>query len=94
MTKPPLAMSAQEARDLVAALTAENAALAAKVNCPRHAAQVIIDEVLQKPCHGAKKLRFAMICATMKARVGGVTSSQRWGMVNAAIRDLARTGDT
>lgn len=65
---------------------------------PQEAAQIIIDEVLQKPCPKAAYLRREMLLAVMKPRVPHLTRWVRWALVNAAIRALAKThekrGDT
>jgi hypothetical protein len=54
----------------------------------RAAAQKIVDEVLQKQCKEAAKLRKRMIQASMKPKLGGITAAQRWAIINVAIRAL------
>lgn len=61
---------------------------------PQQAAQIIIEEVLQKPCPDAAKTRAMMIEAAMSQPLGGITRSQRWAIVNDALRALAKVPDT
>lgn len=73
----------------VAAKMADAAIAALEPVTVQDAARMIYDEVLQKQCHEAAKLRGAMVRAAMKARIPSACSSARWLMINDAIRALA-----